>query len=549
MNKYSILKITKSHDFSTEDYFRTFNTTRAFSSASGISTFAMNENQQWSRSSLLKVASEESNKFPVIHRQSMPTPRDFNTLLYKLDLVTSTKNILNKDSVLGENEQIECVIEEGSYHYIKIPVKSKHSPLRVFMKRSHGKVLVYLSVYNEKPNISNYDQAYNNDFFEFRNLESIFRHDYVFLGIRALNFSKLTVSVAFGKNRLQVSSEKKIKKIDTATNEDIDKGQKTSIVKKKKLFKKNYVEQNLKMKKHSPQDILKKSQEWLAKRQIVISKKKLHLEEKKSKALSFINKKQLRSAQLEIEKQLIESQLIKQSQIKLLLSIIYMQKAALQINRIRREKRQQISRKLTMSTKARNIQRAFRKTTKQLTLCQIAILRGLKLISFYHSSTQHLAKTSAAKILINTIKLAGKTYLPISQFGTFFNKIMKIQNTFRRYLVVKNHRIRKLIFFWDQCKSFEVRRSIRKKSQVYELNVSIYQRQTILNKHYMECVEKFYNKIREIPLSFFISEVNTDKFIKRKKNIFDFMPSVQAMKKMFEEALLISDRSHKSSLG
>jgi hypothetical protein len=226
-----------------------------------------------------------------------------------------------------------------------------------------------------------------------------------------------------------------------------------------------------------------------------------------------------------------------------------MQKVAIQINKIRREKRQQISRKLTMSTKARNIQRAFRKTTKQLTLGQIAILRGLKLISFYHSSTQHLAKTSAANILINTIKLAGQTYLPISQFGTFFNKIMKIQNTFRRYLAVKSHRIRKLILFWDQCKSFEVRRSIKKKSQIYELNVSIYQRQTILNKYYMECVEKFYNKIREVPLSVFISEVNADKLIKRKKNAFDFMPSVQGMKKMFEEALLITDRSHKSSLG
>ncbi|OMJ84755.1 hypothetical protein SteCoe_14076 [Stentor coeruleus] len=542
MNKYSILKITKSHDFSSEDYFRTFNTTRAFSSASGISTFAINENQQWSRASLSKAISEETNKFPVIHKQSMPTPKDFNTLLYKLDLVTSTKNILNKDTVLGENEQIECVIEEGSYHYIKIPVKSKHSPLRVFMKKSHGKVLVYLSVCNEKPNISNYDQAYNSDFFEFRNLESIFRYENVYLGIRALSFSKFTVSIAFGKNRLQISSEKKFKKIDTLTNEDIDKGQKTSIIKKKKLFKKNYIEQNLQMKKYSHQDILKKSQEWLIKRQIVIRKKKLYLEEKKSKAISFLNKKQLRSAQLELEKQHIESQLMMQNQTKLLISIIYLQKVALQINRIRREKRQQISRKLTMSTKARNIQRAFRKNTRQLTLSQIAILRGLKLISFYHLSTQHLAKISVAKILINTINLAGKAYLPISQFTTFFNKIIKIQNIFRKYLAVKSHRIRKLILFWDQCKSFEVRRSIKKKSKVYELNVSIYQRQAILNKHYMECVEKCYNKIRETPLSFFISEVNTDKLIKRKKITFDFMPSVQRMKRIFEEALLIPDR-------
>lgn len=547
MNKYSILKSNFLQDLSTDDYFRSFETSRALSPVVSISPFTINENHQWSRTSLLFSASEEMFKFPEVKKLSMPTHRDFNNLLSKLELITSTKNTLNKDSILGENDQLECIIEEGSYFYIKIPVKSKRSPLRVFVKKAHGKVTIYLSVFNQKPSLTNYDQAYNSDSFEFRSLEPIFRYEYVYLGIRALVHSKITVSTIFGKNRTQAIFEKRFRKKDTLPNDEIDPDQQQKIlIKKKDLKKKNFIELNFHRRMLSPQELSQKHQEWTTKRELAISKKKKYLLEKKSKALAFVNKKQIRTAQIELEKEKIQYEIIRQRQTQFWLSIIYIQKAANNLSQMRYAKRQEITRKITMNVRARSLQRAYRRTTKLLTVSQIIGIRGLKLITFYHRSMRDLMKESVLKMLIKVIGNRAKRYLPISKFTDYFKKIIKIQNTFRRYIVVKGNRFRKLILFWDECKSFEVRRSIRKKSLIHQLNVSLFQRQVILQRHYKECVERCYNKIREVPKSIFISEVNSEKLMKRKKIIFEFMPTVQGVKKLMEEALLIPERGQKN---
>ncbi|OMJ73793.1 hypothetical protein SteCoe_27435 [Stentor coeruleus] len=549
MNKYSILKSNFLQDLSTDDYFRSFEASRALSPVVSISPFTINENHQWSRTSLLFSASEEMFKFPEVQKLSMPTHRDFNNLLSKLELITSTKSTLNKDSILSENDQLECIIEEGSYFYIKIPVKSKRSPLRVFVKKAHGKVMIYLSVFNQKPSMTNYEQAYSSDIFEFRSLEPIFRHEYVYLGIRALVHSKISVSVIFGKNRTQAIFEKRFRKKDTLPNDDIDLDQQQKIlIKKKDLRKKNFIELNFHRRMLSPKELSQKHQEWNTKRELAISKKKNNLEEKKSRALAFVNRKQIRTAQQELEKEKIQYEIIRQRQTKFLLTIIYIQKVANRLNQIRYTKRQEISKKITMNVRARSLQRAYRRTTKLLTLTQIIGIRGLKLITFYHKSMRNLMKESVLKMLIKVIGNRAKRYLPISKFTDYFKKIIKIQNTFRRYLVVKGNRFRKLILFWDECKSFEVRRSIRKKSLIHQLNVSLYQRQMVLQKHYRECVEKCYNKIREAPKSIFISEVNSEKLMKRKRIIFEFMPTVQGIKKMMEEAHSISERGQKNDI-
>lgn len=544
MNKYSILKSLSFQDFKDDHSLRSFNTFRALSPSLGISNYALNENIQSSLTSRLLTSSEdvynlaEAKKLPVLQY------RDFSTLLSKLDDITSSKNIQNKDCILNENDAFECTLREGSYSYIKIPVKSKPSPLRVLIKQTKGKVLTYLSMLNPKPSLFDYDQVFNTDHFEFKSTEPFFINNCIHLSIRAIAYSKFTISIYFGKSR--VIDKKNLKKNIKINDEDEDDEKPFTLkLKKKHKTTKKIIEQNINSRVISPQHITQKNIDWSNKRELALRKKKHLLEEKKSKALTYANRQKIRAEQLVIENMRLEAKSVLKTQTSLWIQILYTIKAASQFNNLRLEKRKEITLKLTKNLKARSLQRAYRRTTMPLSLVEITVLRGMKLITFYYKSTKSLIQKSLGKILITLIKKASIRYNPAFKFTDFFRYIVQIQHAYRKYLVVKSERMRKLIILWDQCKAFEVRRSLKRKSMIYQMNVSVYQRQVILENHYIECLRCIYKVIEE-DKPIFVSDDGKDKAKRRRRLMFQFMPSVQEMKRMIDQAQVIPDRKQNS---
>ncbi|OMJ95350.1 hypothetical protein SteCoe_1257 [Stentor coeruleus] len=541
MNKYSILKSLSLQDLK-EDYSPcSFNTSRALSPNLGISNFAANENIQSSLTSRLLTSSEDVYNLSEVKKLPVLQYRDFSTLLSKLDDITSSKNVQNKDCMLNENDTFECTLKEGSYSYIKIPVKSKPSPLRVLIKQIKGKVLIYLSMLNPRPSLFDYDQVFNTDHFEFKSTDPIFTNNNIYLSIRAIAHSKFTISIYFGKNR--VIDRKNLKK-NIKTNDEEDEKPFTVGPKKKRKTGKKTTVQNINLRVISPHHITQKNINWSNRHELALRKKKYLLEEKKSKALTYANRQKIRAEQLEVEKLRLEAEATQKTQTLLWIQILFVLKAAYQFNNLRFSKRKEITLKLTKNLKARSLQRAYRRTTMTLSLVQISILRGMKLITFYYKSTKKLIQLNTGKMLTDIIRKAAIRYNPAFKFTDFFHCIIKIQQAYRKYLVVKSERIRKLIILWDQCKAFEVRRSLRKKSMIYQMNVSIYQRQIVLENHYIECMRCIYNEMKE-DKPIFVSDNRNDKS-RRRRLLFQFMPSVQQMKKMIEQAQSIPDRKQES---
>jgi hypothetical protein len=415
----------------------------------------------------------------------------------------------------------------------------------VLIKQTKGKVLTYLSLLNPKPSLFDYDQVFNADHFEFKSTDPFFLNNYIYLSVRAIAYSKFAISIYFGKSRVidRKNLKKNIKTNDEYEDEDDEKPFTLKVKKKHKTVKK-IIEQNINSRVLSPQHITQKNIDWTNKREQALRKKKYLLEEKKSKALTYANRQKIRAEQLEIEKLHLEAKVVLKTQTLFWIQVLYTLKAASQFNSLRLEKRKEITLKLTKNLKARSLQRAYRRTTMTLSLVEISVLRGMKLITFYYKSTKGLIQQTLGKMLISLIRKASIRYNPAFRFTDFFKCIVKIQNAFRKYLVVKSERMRKLIILWDQCKAFEVRRSLKRKSMIYQMNVSVYQRQMILEKHYTECLKCIYEVIGE-DKPIFVSDDGKEK-ARRRRLMFQFMPSVQEMKKLIEQAQTIPDRKQNS---
>ena len=462
----------------------------------------------------------------------MPSNKDFSNLLNKLDVVTTPKNSVDNDNILLENEQLDCVIEEGAYYYIKIPVKGKKSPMKIENRKIQGKVLVYVSFFNHRPSLANYEQVFNFENFEIRNLDSVFRYDYLFLGIRALIFSKVSVSVVFGKTRIHVHDEKKRnKRIIEVDDEHIHIKSPKSKAKHKP--KNSNVEVTYKKRMLSPEEVVQRNREWVSKRELVLNRRKLAMEKKKLKALSYINRQQIRLESERCNKLLIEAENNKRIQMQDLLRIVFTIKAGNIFREVLWRKRQHILQRLRKNTKVRTIQKFYKSTTRNFQVLEMSILRSQKLLMLYCQSSSKIVKCLSEDKVISMLKGVGICSKPRIKFCAFLESISKIQDSYRRYLVIKAKRMRMLIKLWDECKSFQMRRSLKKKNQMHQINISISQRLAILERFYLDYLKTYYLMIKQ-ERSIFISELPHKEHRVMRKIPFDFMPSYAVMKQIIE---------------
>ena len=536
MNKYTSLKLNFLKEFPIDEFYLSCNSLRSASPRGNISVFTMNENLHYTKSSIALPTFQEYS-VPSMPKTAMPSSRNFSELLNKLDLVTSPKQHSLNEQILSESDQVDCILEEGFYFYIKIPIKNKSNPLKVTLKKTTGKVIVYTSYLNQKPSASNYDNLFTADSFEIRSQELYFRYDFLYLAIRALTYAKVTSNCLFGKKNFVFDN--RVKKKEADDEERMFKVRSVKNLQKRPLTR-NFVEENLKRKVLSPEERMKKGEQWLARREKALEVKKKVLQEKREKAICFINKTKIRREQARIENLQREMENAKISQVKDWIWFLYVLKATQTINEMRMVKRREKTRNLTKRGKARTIQKFFRQTTKNLSIVQLSGMRAFCHAKFFYAHVYDYSILQTKSMLIQTIQKTGQNHKPEMSFTKFVKKIELIQQRFRKYLGIKSERLRKLIIFWDECRSFQNRRSIKKKIMIHDLNISIHQRSIVLNNYYSDCIRNYYTALRDPGI--FISQPSDKKYGRRLKVAFHYIPSIQKMKQMIELASNIPDR-------
>ena len=549
MNKYTILKSSSYPELRKDESFKICNDLKESLPLSGISSYSIRENLSLSKSSIMTPSTDRYCKLPDIYQTWMPTNTDFLNLLHKLESVTSTKSLLNKDCLLVENELIDLTMEVGSYTYIKIPVKGKKSPLKVKIKKAQGSITVYASSFNQKPSASNYEQIFSQDSFEIRVLEKRFKYEHQFLGIRALTDVKLSIMLFFGKNRIQFIDEKKNPKIKKEIlNNEFAESAPIKIKPCKDSIKKFNFEVTHRKRLLSPKELQEKQHEWLNKRKLILLKRKLIQEQKKTNALRYIHRQEIRAQQIEEEKLKIEAKIIQKEKVKEWLTIIYILKGLNMFHEIKTQKRSQIEIRLKRNTRIRTIQRFYKSSSNNLHIYDITIIRAQKLLTLYLHSSYKILLQDQQKKIASAVKASGECKKTIVKFDLFFVKVIKIQKEFKKYFSIRNERMKQIVKYWDECKSFQMRRSLKKKNQVYQISVSISQRAKLLENYYLGCVKKFYLSLRKAPHNMtFLSEViedNKDNKEKKKSKIsFEYMPSNVVMRSMIEEASLFNEKN------
>ena len=525
MNKYSSLKLI-SQSSNTESDLAKISEFRSQSPKCGISIFSMNENFNNTKSSL-NIGMKEILKFPQISRSPLPSERNFSDLLDKLDQITVTRYV-SKDSMLSDGDEIEVVIEQDAFHYIRVQSKGKKNPLKVNINGSHGRVLVYTSYVEPKPSYSNCDKTFNMSSFEVRTFDTVFKCDFIYMALRAVVYAKVTVHVSFG--RKHHPHHALLKKNKNKNKNDLSEDRIRALkLMKKKHFEKNFVLENLNKRMLSPDELKEKEKIWKARRELAINNKKKFLEDKKQRALDYINKQKIRKEQAKIQYDLETSKNEHKQIARSILKTILLLKSAQAFNSMRLHKRQEISRRLTTQQKVRKIQNYFKRSST-LNIHQTATCIAQQNLLIFRSNLLFKFKLDSVQNIVKIIKDVGSTLKPFLKISGFLSKVVLIQQQFRRYLEIRAERLRKLILFWDECRSFQKRRSIKKKTLVHELSISIGARDEILSKYYQSCVQKYYESVRMNGI--FISEI----FNKQVKRFirFEYMPTTLIMKQIIE---------------
>ena len=539
MNKYTSLKILNTSQSSSRDLSLQSPTFRSLSPKSGISLFTMNENQSTSKTTLFSVPSLQL-KFPDLTRSHLPSDQHFSDLLDKLDQISSSRVVLTKESTLSEHDELEVNIEEDNFHYIRIQAKGKKNPLKVSIRKIKGNIVVYSSFSMKRPTYSNCDKAFNTKNFEIRSLDSVFMNDFVYLGVKALVQARIRIRVEFGKKFFVHPVVEKVERREGKVRNFKELTQEWIMHLKhfkRGNFDKDFISENFNKRMLSPEELATKNKKWQAKRQQAISNKKKHLEEKKQKALNFINKVKIRETNAKLEQEKKFADTCRKNSIKTLLKLLFFLKTCKKINQIRRRKRIEITSGITKFQKIRKIQRFIKSTQNQQTVSQIALTHALKNLLLYHSFLHHTTSLQSQSKIISSIKESSSTSKPNTKIVSFIESVKKIQQHFRHYLELKAVRLKKIIIFWDQCKGFKKRRSLKKKSMVHDIGVSINQRDFVLKNYYLHCVQTFYENLKE---SVFISQTFNEPLRKNVK--FEYMPSIQTMNQLIENTLSVPNR-------
>ena len=473
-----------------------------------ISEFSEKQNEKiFNFLTPLALESGKRSFFPDIHlRPQGFSDRDYSNLMSSINEVISPRGAVEY-ILLNEGESYEVLIAEGKIKYFRIPVKKKRTPMIVKIKRAQGRVCCYTSSEVQEPNQFSYDKYFTNDYFEIREPTMVFKYDMIFIGAKAIEEASLKIQVSFGSKIVNLEELKRIKReltlIPTEITQEDEEDKdylKTNISQKDFIAENKF---NTLVTLTSRASILsERAESWKARRQQVLCKRKINLEDKKNRALETLNKKKLKEEQEAVRRQELKVKKLHVRFWSFWLSYSYFSASLSAIRSTVRRRREEKVRARVLLNKVLLIQSAYKAFSHSQDIRSLLLTRSKNSLVLYYQSTRTLARRHSGRNLTNFVSFAANAFRAFNKFSTYFRNVIRIQRNIRMHLSRKEQLIQELRRMWTSaCEHYLFRKSSGKKQHKRHASLKIISipthiRDVAIEDYYVKCVERYKKDMR-----------------------------------------------------
>ena len=135
-------------------------------------------------------------------KAAIPKDKDFTQLIDRFDKIAQNKSQVHKKLLLREATTFEeLMMLEGDNQYLRVQVRGKKCPLRVYIKRKKGKIETYTSKTVPEPNDELCDACFKKDKFQVIESGLKFRVEMIFFCLHAVSDTIFSFSIGFGPEK------------------------------------------------------------------------------------------------------------------------------------------------------------------------------------------------------------------------------------------------------------------------------------------------------------------------------------------------------------
>lgn len=524
-----------------------------------ISEFSVKQNEiinhfLTSRENEYKTA----NFLPDIYsKKFLPTEREFSKLIDNLNEVVVPKN-MKLHTILQENEPVDVTLSEGKTKFFKIFMKHHKVPLSIKIKRTKGKLYAYTSTTIQEPGPTNYEKYYISDYIEIRDSATVFKYDLLYLGIKSFEESHFRIVTNFGRQINSLEELKRLKRqsIQASIQESLEINEEEQpikqVIKNELKIKKNFIAENKNLSNETSDKagtLTIRAADWKTRHEQIIRKKKKIIEMKRSKALDSINKytikKQLECLKYKEEITKAENEKFCSFWIKII--------SFISCNEIVHDiiKKQKISRlrRISMNIKAKQIQSTYKRYTSNIQHSESAMIRARNLLMLYRENTRTTVnRFGYGKAIVLTIKQASYFQIVYRKFSQYYKSVILIQRNTRKFLGVKDKRIKELMKIWISIGETMIyrrgsKKDDRKRHSVKFVTLPAHARDNAISNYYRKCVLKYREMIRNYCFS--LKSVSDNKKFHNALNqicsatppLFEYLPTTKEMEQLIESTI------------
>jgi hypothetical protein len=401
--------------------------------ASGIlSSLTINENERLEKQqSAYDITAKRHTSNEAQLNVPLPSEQDFRLLQDRLEQIVSDVNFAQKKVQLKEDREFEFILPARDKKFLSVAVRARPTPLKVVIKRSRGKLLVFSSKSNAEP--SKQDTHHLTDSFSIGETGSKFKSEQVYIGLEALQECLFTIKVVFGRSTLPLRgsvSAAKIKEAESLARNELNRRVEEAYMRrayeaKHAVLDKNYISANIKLARSvstlKKETMLSQIQRHQKRSEMAQEKKHELLSQKRLKTIQSLNRHIIRTQEEKKAKELLSIKLQLQNWQKLWVTQTVVAKALQTIHAkfVEARIKQEDSKKQGIAVI--RIQLMFKRRRGDLTEDELPLVRAVDSLLFYQKHAQLQRRKASKQIQLCVWESATNSAVPDS-VGSFFRR-------------------------------------------------------------------------------------------------------------------------------
>jgi hypothetical protein len=407
-----------------------------------LSSLTILENERLSRQQLaLRSISRFDSTRQTVRQDNttqLPSEQDFRLLYDRLDQIIN-KGFTQRKVQLKDDKDFESLLPAKEQQFFKVVVKGKQTPLRVMIKRTRGKLLVFTSKSNSEPSEFSHDDHHKTDRFTIGDSGSNFKLEQIYIGFQAVEDCYFSVKIIFGRapialGRTRVGNAADHRGEDhaeTLARQELEKRVEEAIIRRVYEAKyavpdKNFITSNIKIAASVP---TLKRQTMSARiithtaRRVKAQEKKLELiAQKRVRTINSLNRHISRLQETKKSKDLMTLLLLKQRWQQLWLTPVAVAKGLDEMHARFVEARRRFLESKKRSVSAMRIQLMFRRWRRDLASEELCLATAVNSLTYYSKHVKQLGLLKTHRqIQLCISSSAANSALP-RRFETFFSQ-------------------------------------------------------------------------------------------------------------------------------